>query len=133
MCYNTRQFMSETPRKKCVLVVDDQLRVLKFIRIDLRLKGFEVLTAASGEEALKLLKSTKPDIMLLDLIMPDMDGFEVLKTLRAFSDMPVIAFSASPDKSDKALLAGANDFMAKPFRVEQLIKRIELLIDHKNR
>jgi two-component system KDP operon response regulator KdpE len=124
--------MPETQRKQRVLVVDDQPRVLKFIRIDLKLKGFEVLTASSGEEALRLLQSAKPDIMLLDLIMPEMDGCELLRRLRTFSEMPVIAFSASPVKSDEALLAGANDFMAKPFRVEQLVEKIEFLLDHKN-
>lgn len=124
--------MSDTKRKRRVLVVDDQPRVLKFIQIDLKLRGFEVLTTTSGGEALELVQSAKPDVMLLDIIMPGMDGFELLKKLRVFSSIPVIAVSASSGNSEKALHAGANDFVAKPFRVEELVQKIEVLLDHQN-
>jgi len=88
--------MDEKDKKKTVLVVDDQPRVLKFIEIDLKLRGFNVVTTSSGEEALELVNVKNPDIVLLDMIMPGMDGCEVLKKLRASGNLPVIAFSASP-------------------------------------
>jgi two-component system KDP operon response regulator KdpE len=115
-------------KKCCVLVVDDHPRVLRFIEIDLKLRGFEVLTATSGEVALELVKSEKPDIMLLDIVMPEMDGFEVLKQLRAFSLLPVIALSASHASQDDALRLGANDFVTKPFHPDEMVRRIGVLI-----
>ena len=87
--------------KKTVLVVDDQPKVLKFVEIDLKLRGFIVLTTISGETAVKLVKDKKPDIVLLDMVMPGMDGVEVLKALRKFTDLPIIAFSASPGNQDR--------------------------------
>ncbi len=120
--------MDCTEKKQCVLVVDDHPRVLRFIEIDLKLRGFEVITTTSGGEALELIKSKKPDIMLLDIIMPEMDGFEVLKTLRAFSHLPVIAFSASHASQDDAIRLGANDFITKPFHPDEMARRIGALI-----
>jgi two-component system KDP operon response regulator KdpE len=122
--------MVETTKKKCVLVVDDHPKVLTFIKIDLKLRGFEVICAGSGQEALDAVAAKKPDIMLLDMIMPGLDGFEVLKQLRDFSQMPVIAFSASPGNQDPAIQAGANDFMHKPFDPNDMAKKINsLLVD----
>lgn len=120
--------MIEAAKKKLVLIVDDQSRVLTFIEIDLKLRGFDVVTTVSGEKALELINSMKPDIMLLDMIMPGMDGFEVLKKLRASHDMPVIAFSASPANQDPAMLAGANDFIHKPFDPDDMVRRIKALL-----
>ena len=111
-----------------VLVVDDQPKVLRFIEIDLKLRGFDVVTATSGERALELVRSLKPDVMLLDVVMPEMDGLEVLRRLRQFSQLPVIAFSASHGSHDDALRVGANEFMAKPFRPDELVRRIEVLV-----
>ena len=110
-----------------LLIVDDQPKVLRFIEIDLKLRGFEVATATSGEAALQLVKTLQPDVMLLDVVMPDMDGLEVLRRLRQFSQMPVIAFSASHGSHDDAIKVGANDFIAKPFRTEELVKKIGYL------
>jgi len=120
--------MSETKEKQCVLVVDDQPKVLRFIEIDLKLRGFEVISTTSGREALDLVKSAKPDIMLLDIIMPEIDGFEVLKELRTFMDLPVIVFSASPGNHDSAMQLGANDFMPKPFNADEMVSRIKKLV-----
>jgi two-component system KDP operon response regulator KdpE len=116
------------PKKQCVLVVDDHPKVLKFIGIDLRLRGYDVITVCSGEEALEQVKSAKPDIMLLDIIMPGMDGFEVLRQLRCFSQLPVITFSASASNYDDAIQLGANDFLTKPFEPDEMGKRIQALI-----
>jgi DNA-binding response OmpR family regulator len=120
--------MNNAEKKRCVLVVDDHPRVLRFIEIDLKLRGFEVITATSGREALELVRSKRPDIMLLDIIMPEMDGLEVLKKLRSFSQLPVIAFSASHGSHDEAMRLGANDFIAKPFRPEEMVRRMEVLL-----
>ena len=120
--------MNETNEKQCVLVVDDHPKVLRFIEIDLRLREFKVISTTFGQEALDLVKSAKPDIMLLDIIMPGIDGFEVLKELRTFSDVPVIAFSASPGNYDSAIQLGANDFIAKPFDADQMVGRIKQLL-----
>lgn len=120
--------MNAEGKKQCVLVVDDHPKVLRFIEIDLKLCGFEVITATSGNEALELVNSTKPDIVLLDIIMPGMDGFEVLRKLRDFTQLPVIAFSASPGNYDEAMRLGANDFVAKPFQPDEMVKRIKALL-----
>ena len=120
--------MSDVKKKKCVLVVDDQPKVLRFIEIDLKLRGFEVISTTSGREALDLVKSAKPDIMLLDIIMPEIDGFEVLKELRTFTDLPVIVFSASPGNYHSAMQLGANDFMPKPFNPDEMVSRIKKLL-----
>jgi len=117
-----------TGRKRCILVVDDHPKLLKFIEIDLRLRAFEVFTARSGEEALKLAKSAAPDIMLLDIVMPGIDGIEVLEKLKEFSTLPVIAFSASPENRELALRAGASDFLQKPFDTEEMVARINALL-----
>jgi two-component system KDP operon response regulator KdpE len=111
-------------KKRRVLVVDDHPKVLRFIEIDLRIRGFEVVTTSSGNEAVKLVKSARPDIVLLDIVMPEVDGFEVLKKLREFTQLPVIAFSASQANCDDAMRLGANCFMAKPFQPDEMADRI---------
>ncbi len=116
--------------KQCVLVVDDHPKVLRFIEIDLKLRGFLVITTTSGEEALELVKSARPDLMLLDMVMPETDGFDVLKRLREFSKLPVIAFSASPGNYDEAIRCGANDFINKPFKPDEMVTRIKGLLNH---
>jgi two-component system KDP operon response regulator KdpE len=120
--------MTESDKKKRVLVVDDQLRVTRFMEIYLRLKGFDVICATSGREALEMVRSLEPDIMLLDIIMPDMDGFEVMKRLRSFSQMPVIAVSASPEDHNDADAIGADDYLQKPFQTQEVLRRINLLL-----
>jgi two-component system KDP operon response regulator KdpE len=120
--------MSEAEKRKRVLVVDDHPKVLRFIEIDLKIRGFEVITTTSGDEALGLIKTAEPDIMLLDIIMPGVDGFEVLKKLRTFTQMPVIAFSASPGNQNDAIRLGANDFVNKPFQPEEMADRIKALL-----
>jgi DNA-binding response OmpR family regulator len=122
--------MKNEGNKRRVLVVDDHSKVLRFIEIDLKTRGFEVITTTSGDEALKLVESARPDIMLLDIVMPDMDGFEVLKKLRDFTQLPVIAFSASPGNYHDALRLGANYFMPKPFQPDEMADRIKMLLSH---
>ncbi len=121
--------MNEAEKKLRVLAVDDHPKVLTFIEIDLKLRGFEVICTSSGQEALELVSSAKPDIMLLDMVMPGMDGFEVLKRLRAVSELPVIAVSAHTSAAGEALSLGASDFLAKPFRPDELVYKINTLLN----
>lgn len=116
--------MDTEGKKHRVLVVDDHPQVLRFIEIDLRLRGFEVVTTSSGTEAVELVKSARPDIVLLDIVMPEVDGLEVLRKLRKFTQLPVIAFSASQGNCDDAMRLGANCFMAKPFQPDEMADRI---------
>lgn len=114
--------------KKKVLVVDDESAILRILSIKLRISGYDVVTAPGGKEALDLIYSVRPNIVLLDVIMPGVDGFEVLRKLRTVSDLPVIVFSASSENSQKALTLGANDFLPKPLNLDDLVKRIDTLL-----
>lgn len=114
---------------KKVLVVDDEPGILKFISIGLKSFGYQVITSLSGQEALKLVESEKPDVMLLDVLMPGMDGTEVLRTLRGFSQLPVIVFSAKSAFGDQVCQLGANDFVPKPFTPEILVKKIKTVLN----
>jgi DNA-binding response OmpR family regulator len=110
-----------------VLVVDDEQRILNFLNSKLRALGYEVLTASSGLEALEQVQAQEPDLVVLDVMMPEMDGFETLKELRSFSPVPVIILSAKGANADKikGLDLGADDYLAKPFSPDELIARIE--------
>jgi DNA-binding response OmpR family regulator len=119
------------PTKKKILLVDDERGIIRVLSIKLKISGYEVVTAAGGQEALDLLNSACPDLILLDVIMPGIDGFEVLKNLRTTSKLPVIVYSARPSNMQAALSLGANDFLAKPFDVEDLVKRIETQLDYR--
>ena len=111
--------------KKRVLVVDDEPGILRFVGINLRLAGYEVATTTSGEEALKLVQSLKPDVMLLDILMQPVSGFEVLEHLRVFSQLPVIVFTARSEVAEEAVKRGATSYLAKPFIPEDLLQKIQ--------
>lgn len=112
-------------KRKHVLVVDDEPGILRFVRISLTKAGYDVTTTPSGEEAISLAQSSKPDIMIIDILMTPMDGFELLDKLRRFSQVPVIVFTASNYIANKAIKIGANGFIAKPFHPIELNKKIE--------
>ena len=114
-----------------ILLVDDEERILNFIKIKLKASGYGVATANNGQEGLSLVESQKPDLILLDILMPIMDGFEMLKRLRAFSTVPVIVISAHTSTMGKALELGANDCIMKPFSPDELLNRIRNLLNHK--
>lgn len=121
--------MSEnTKDKKRVLIVDDEPRILRVIEIKLRKSGYEVIAASTGREALHLVEVGNPDIILLDLLLPVMNGFQVLEKLRTFSNLPVLVFSAKSGSSHAAMKLGANDYMNKPFNPDELVRRIESLL-----
>jgi len=110
-----------------ILVVDDEKRILNFLRTKLKASGYEVLTAADGFEALEQVQAQEPDLILLDVLMPRMDGFETLKRVRSFCSTPVIVLSAKGSDVDKikGLGLGADDYLPKPFNPDELIARIE--------
>jgi DNA-binding response OmpR family regulator len=114
--------------KKRVLIVDDEPGLLKVLKVRLELEGYEVITAHDGQEAMRLFDLTSPDILLLDLLMPVMDGFEVLKKLGGSSKVPVIAFSANRDLVKRALEMGANVFLAKPFEPDRMVDEVKELL-----
>jgi two-component system, OmpR family, KDP operon response regulator KdpE len=115
------------PRSKIrVLVVDDDPAIVRTLAINLRARDYQVQVAHDGRTALEILAEESPDLMLLDLGLPDLDGVSVLRRLRAFSALPVIVLSARHSSDDKveALDLGANDYVTKPFGVEELMARI---------
>jgi len=110
-----------------VLVVDDEPRILKFLELRLKASGYEVLTADNGLEALEQVEAQEPDLLVLDVVMPGMDGFETLRQVRALSSVPVIILSGKEASSDKVrgLDLGADDYLAKPFSPDELVARID--------
>ena len=116
------------PSKKTILLVDDEPAILKVLAIKLKISGYEVVLASSGEEALGLLTAARPDLALLDVILPGMDGLELLRKVRSFSKMPVIVFSARPENAAAALKSGADDFLCKPFDTDTLMGKIQTLL-----
>ena len=112
--------------KKRILVVDDEKGLVKIIRLNLQQDGFEVVEANNGTEAMDKLRTTLPDLILLDVMMPDMDGFTVLKMVREIGGTPVIMLTAKGEEKDiiKGLELGADDYITKPFSPRELTSRI---------
>ena len=113
-----------------VLIVDDDIQLLRALRINLTARGYTVLTAADGRTALHAAAELRPDVVVLDLGLPDLDGTEVITELRTFTQVPVIVLSARTDSSDKvhALDRGADDYVTKPFGVEELTARLRAAV-----
>jgi two-component system KDP operon response regulator KdpE len=109
-----------------VLVVDDEPQILRALSINLRARGYEMLTAATGTEALDVAARGRPDLVILDLGLPDIDGVEVIRGLRGWSRAPIVVLSGRTDSTDKveALDAGADDYLTKPFGVDELLARL---------
>ena len=109
-----------------VLIVDDDLTIIKFVRANLKASDYETLTALDGAEALETIERELPDLVILDIMMPKMDGFEVCRRLREWSQVPIIMLSARGDEEDKVtcLELGADDYISKPFGVGELIARV---------
>jgi DNA-binding response OmpR family regulator len=118
------------PRNLTVLVVDDEARIIDFIRMNLELEGFRVLEAANGYEALERLKEDLPDLIILDVMMPQMDGFETLKHIREVSTVPVIMLTVRQEEGDRirGLDLGADDYITKPFSPRELLSRTRALL-----
>jgi two-component system KDP operon response regulator KdpE len=118
--------MSDAPRHR-VLVVDDEQQILRALRVILREAGFEALSASTGEEALDVAALQPPDAAIIDLLLPDIDGVELCRRLREWTQMPMIVLSAVGDEDAKvrALAAGADDYVTKPFGPRELIARLQ--------
>jgi DNA-binding response OmpR family regulator len=112
-----------------ILVVDDEERILNFLSTKLKASGYEVLTATNGVKGLEQVQAQEPDLVVLDLLMPKMDGLEMLKQLRTFSLLPVIILTAKGADTDriKGLKLGADDYLPKPFNPDELVARIEAI------
>jgi two-component system, OmpR family, KDP operon response regulator KdpE len=121
--------MSEL-KDKLILVVDDEPRMVSFMRLNLELEGCRVISAVNGREALDRAREEMPDVMLLDIMMPGMDGFETLRRLRQFSQLPVLILTARADEEDriKGLELGADDYIGKPFSHRELVSRIRAVL-----
>jgi two-component system KDP operon response regulator KdpE len=113
-----------------VLVVDDEPQILRALRINLRVREYEVHVAATGAEALTMASRYPPDLVILDLGLPDLDGVEVIQGLRGWTKAPIIVLSGRADSTDKveALDAGADDYITKPFGVEELLARMRAAV-----
>ena len=113
-----------------VLVVDDEPQILRALRINLRARRYEVNTAANGAQALEEAAAHPPDLVILDLGLPDMDGVEVIGGLRGWTAVPIIVLSGRADSSDKveALDAGADDYVTKPFGMDELLARMRAAV-----
>jgi len=113
-----------------VLIVDDEARMLNFIRMNLELDRFKVIEANNGLTALDMIRKHIPELIILDIMMPNLDGFETLRMLREFSTVPVIMLSAKGEEEDKVrgLALGADDYVTKPFSAPELVSRIKAVL-----
>jgi two-component system KDP operon response regulator KdpE len=113
-----------------VLVVDDEASLVRALAINLRARGWDVVTAHDGASALEVAADKHPDVVILDLGLPDLDGVEVIRGLRGWTRVPIIVLSARQDSHDKvvALDAGADDYMTKPFGMDELLARLRAAI-----
>lgn len=119
-----------SPEQQLILVVDDEPRLVKFVRMNLELEGFRVSEAYNGLEALDKVREELPDLVVLDIMMPEMDGFETLKHIREISTVPVIILTVKSDEEDliNGLELGADDYLTKPFSPRVLVSRIKAVL-----
>lgn len=113
-----------------VLIIDDETQIRRFLDIALRAQGYKTILAENGQKGLEALALQGADLVILDLGLPDLDGFDVLRELRAWSKVPVIVLSVRSDEEEKVKLldAGANDYVTKPFSIQELMARIRVLL-----
>ena len=122
--------MPEPKETHRILVVDDEPRMIRFIRMNLELEGYAVFEAADGVRALQQVRDTLPDLVILDVMMPELDGFETLQDLREFSSVPVIMLTARGEEDDRVrgLELGADDYVTKPFSPRELVSRVKAVL-----
>lgn len=117
-------------KKTTILLVDDEPKIVRFVKTSLNLAGFNLLVAENGAEALKIIDEQEPDLVILDLGLPDMDGFDVLEQVREYSTMPIVILTARDDERHKVrgLELGADDYLTKPFAARELEARIAAVL-----
>jgi len=121
-----------TDKSARILVVDDEPAIRRYLRAALSAHSYELYEAATGQEALTLVPATRPDLMILDLGLPDLDGVDVTRSLREWTHIPILILSVRSQESDKvaALDAGADDYITKPFGAGELLARIRVALRH---
>jgi DNA-binding response OmpR family regulator len=130
--------MPDSPAKPRILVVDDEPDLIAVLRMGLQMEGFEVLEAADGAEGLRRAREDKPDLVVLDLMLPKMDGYQVCRSLKfdpRYKNLPILILSARPGDQDRrlALEMGADDFIRKPYDLKDLVSRIRGRLKHGGR
>jgi two-component system KDP operon response regulator KdpE len=117
-------------KNRLILVVDDEERMARFIHLNLDHDGFQVIEAYRGMQAIQILRDSLPDLIILDVMMPDIDGFEVLKMIREVSSVPVIMLTAKGEEDDRVrgLELGADDYVTKPFSPRELVSRVRAVL-----
>ena len=122
--------MSSDTSKYKILAVDDEKRMVRFIQLNLEQDGFQVITAYNGTDALEQVRTQLPDLILLDIMMPDINGFDVLKKIREVNTVPVIMLTAKGEEDDRiqGLELGADDYITKPFSPRELVSRIRAVL-----
>ncbi len=122
--------MSKQFERRKVLVVDDEERMVRFIRLNLEHDGFLVSEAFNGKEAIQQLRDVAPDVILLDVMMPELDGFEVLQMIREASKVPVLMLTAKGEEDDRVrgLELGADDYITKPFSPREMVSRVKAVL-----
>ncbi len=120
----------ESFRNRMILVVDDEERMARFIRLNLEHDGFQVVEAYRGMKAIQMMREVLPDLILLDVMMPDLDGFEVLRMIRENSSVPIIMLTAKGEEDDRVhgLELGADDYITKPFSPRELVSRVKAVL-----
>ena len=119
--------------KKKILVVDDDPAILRLLSTNLKARGYKVITATDGEEALETVQKDFIDLIILDIMMPKVDGVQVCRRIREWSDIPIIILSARGDEKDKVkcLELGADDYLTKPFGIAELMARVKTAFRHR--
>jgi two-component system KDP operon response regulator KdpE len=122
-----------TQDKELILLIEDEPQMRRFLRVTLHTHGYRLIEASTGQEGLMQATTRNPDVVLLDLGLPDIDGIEVTKKFREWSEVPIIVISAREQEEDKikALDAGADDYLTKPFGAGELLARIRVALRHK--
>jgi len=120
----------QQPAPRVVLVVDDEPRMIRFIRMNLELEGYQVVEASDGIEALDQIRKHMPELVVMDVMMPKMDGFETLRLLREITTVPVILLTVRSDEDDRirGLELGADDYITKPFSPRELVSRVNAVL-----
>ncbi|HIQ06169.1 MAG TPA: response regulator transcription factor, partial [Anaerolineae bacterium] len=115
---------------RLILVVDDEPRMIKFVRANLEMDGFRVITAENGLQAVEKVRAEMPDLVIMDVMMPEVDGFEALRMIRQGSDVPVIMLTVKGEIEDKHMgfSAGADDYLTKPFSPQELVDRVKAVL-----